>query len=717
MRENLKLTPFTDDDKEAFETIEYQSKLKIDDHIQVDTKKDILELLGRLKEARKPHEGEWKQCDAIYDGDIERIEGQQFNVHYGIMAEKIDNAVNRAEMAFFDGERTFDISPRPDFAKDFKPRKDAQGREMTAADVAQKQSDFLDYKNEEVIKPREQVGLTFHSAFLKGNGWLFGTKKVIRKPVRERRVFKGAPIYTIQLENQQVKVTEQQAKQFTKETGIPFAYSNEGLDNFLTAFPEEEDSSYAKKLHKGKEVKTVASYDDVIYNDPYFEMINLTDIWVDLKVDNLYELAKTKLLVHRKVFTYWELRELEELGEFEDIDKILYKDDKDLKAGKKIPNAENSEFEVYRCTYWMKPTKASKKVERCIIWIAKDREHVIGAERYRHDRVLTEYLPFYVKKKKKGLIQPGVGKDLIDDNIALDLFVNFTLQVLYMHTMITPICETDSETYKQFHNKEFVNGMPLVKGKLDVLDFVNKHMQYPDINSVLALMNKVEQRAGEKSHITHGMTGKESPTDPSAPASKTLALLGEGNFNFKMYINTLAKSFNEIGYMELAMYHQMEKESIDYRGKDRKFDEITRDELVAKTEIQTQALAFAVDKLREKTELIAFYQLMRPEMQDREEINNLLRFITKSWSPKMRSQVDELMPTLDEVQRNKMNIAINAVQSYVQMQKQQEADTGVQPDPSLDQLMQMMEQGLADYANPPSDKEINRREKQAKQGS
>ena len=111
-RENIKLEPFSPKDTKEFEEGIYTQKIKMTDYHKQTLKQEINDIHGVLKTQRGKHEEEWDLCDKIYEGHIDAIEGQQFNVHYGIMAEKIDNAVNRCDMAFFDGERIFDISPR-----------------------------------------------------------------------------------------------------------------------------------------------------------------------------------------------------------------------------------------------------------------------------------------------------------------------------------------------------------------------------------------------------------------------------------------------------------------------------------------------------------------------------------------------------------------------------------------------------------------------------
>lgn len=703
-RENIKLMPFTEGDHEAYELNEYHQKLNLTEYHTKTLKIEIIDMWDQLKTARQPFENEWDLNDSIYDGEMKKLEGQMFNVHYGLMAEKIDNAVNRADMAFFDGERIFDISPRPDF--------EGEG----GSNVAQKQSDMLDYANEEVIKPREQAGLMFHSAFLKGNGWLFATRRVKKQKKRDRQVFKGEPKYTIVVEGQPVEVDEKTAKQHKKDTGQQFSYTNEPLKNFLEEYPDYVDSGYSNKLHEGKEIKIVVTYDEYVYNDPYFECVDLKDFWIDTSVETIFDISETILTVHNKKYTYKELKKLEKDGYFNDVDKVLYETDADETKKQVMANAKTKKYDILRCVYWCKAYETSAEEEKCVFYIAKDRNVMLCGERFEHDRIMTEYLPFYVKKKKKGIYQPGVGKDLVDDNIALDLYMNFTLQMLYLHSVVIPICAEDSPLIEQYHNKELINGRPITKRMTETIDFLNNHMKPPDVMSNLAMMNKMESRGGEKANITHGMTGKESPTDPSAPASKTLALLSEGNFNFQQYIVRLANSFNQIGYIELAIYHQMEKENIKYKDKKKVFKEITRDELVAKTEIQTQAMAFAIDKLREKQELVAFYSLMRPEMRDMEQVNSLRRMIGSAWSPKVRANIDKLFPEMNDVKRDKVKVALQAVDTYVRGIVQQSQATGVPTPIDPQELFGSIQQAVSDYANPPDAKEIKKRQTVSKGG-
>ena len=55
---------------------------------------------------------------------------------------------------------------------------------------------------------------------------------------------------------------------------------------------------------------------------------------------------------------------------------------------------------------------------------------------------------------------------------------------------------------------------------------------------------------------TQLLSGKESPTDPSAPAKKTLALIAQSNMRIEDYIREFKYGFDKLGDVILAMYDQ-----------------------------------------------------------------------------------------------------------------------------------------------------------------
>ena len=64
------------------------------------------------------------------------------------------------------------------------------------------------------------------------------------------------------------------------------------------------------------------------------------------------------------------------------------------------------------------------------------------------------------------------------------------------------------------------------------------------------------------------MSGKESPTDPTAPARKTVALIAQSNMRIEDYIAEFRIGFNMLGDCILDLYDQFGDPQISYEGRE-----------------------------------------------------------------------------------------------------------------------------------------------------
>jgi len=123
---------------------------------------------------------------------------------------------------------------------------------------------------------------------------------------------------------------------------------------------------------------------------------------------------------------------------------------------------------------------------------------------------------------------------------------------------------------------------------------------------------------GDITGVTDLMTGRESASDPRAPATKTIALLNQSGINIKDYIRIYLPSFNLFIEKLFALYYQMSKEGRKFKVQSHSkdvtgsnvFDDISRDQLLARTTVQARAAAFAFDKINEANTDMGAYQIV-----------------------------------------------------------------------------------------------------------
>lgn len=688
--ETKTLTP--QEKKEEAEGIpKYFSELELDDADKQRITKEIIQEFEAIKKERDEAklEEKWQSLDDQYEGNIQESEDRQFNVHKHTTKVKVDAVEGALVEAFLDSDPIYSVSPRPEFAKE-------GGRE-----VCEKQQDFLDCKIDTVIPLKQEMPKVAHSAALKGTGLLKKTHKIVREDRKREEVYEG----------------------------------KEGAKEFRNTWPDEAKKHPAviERLKKGGKVNWVASYKDTLYNDPYPQYVDLKNFFVRLATNGYEGLKTTKLIVEMQEYTWWELKQMENDPDYSffDVDKLQYAWNKDVKRKdrkdgdlKFLSDYKTKKYEIMECVFYFKENETDKDGDEVkgVFWLGKEREVMIGSIYYPYWGLDAYYFPMYIKKKKAGFYQDGIGTDLTPSNIAEDALLNFILEGAWSHNIMTPITDSD-EIERQFLNKEWTHGIPLKKGTNETIDFLNKYKQPFDVKALVLLLQYLVRGDDDVSGVSSLMTGRESEFDPSAPARKTLALLQQSGKNIKRYIYNALPTFNEIGNALLQIYYQISKAGRSYKVRPERvvgenpFSEISRAEMIARTNIESRAMSFDWDKLAQKRESYALYQIIRPELlvaRDPKAVHFLLKLIITSWGPMFKNAVDDILPPLEQLKAEELQMVNQAVVQFIQGQIQKAAVTGQQLEVPLEPLMQLVGQVRKELATSPSKEEIKARERAQK---
>lgn len=693
--------------------------------------KEKKELMKQFNLESDAIEAEWQKEGVVedfdskdnqYEGDLAEIEDQQFNLHTPTTKVKVDTASSAAKKAFLQSDPMFSVTPRPEFAQ--------EGGDRTCKN----QQEYLDYKLDEGEIPfKSPLGKVIHSAAVKGIGILKIPHAIKREKRKRQEYYKGTPIYLVQETNEKgqalepLRLEHDQFTDYLKEHPKPdFAViANKGLEDFLSSYPdaEEKHKGYVKKLAEGKEIEIIVEYEDTTYNDPLPKNVKPQNFRCRLSTDGYEGLKTTRLLYEIEEYTWWELKKEEESGKFFDIDDLKYKHENGTvveRNGKRVKrkNYENETFEILEAVFYHRVDPEDEEETKYRVWIDKETKTIIGITFYPYYAVDCYYIPFYVFDIWDGFLQPGIAKYLTDTNLAQNSMLNFSLEGFWITNMVTPITKSGSEADEQFLAKEFVHGLPITAEPGDI-DFLQKYMRPFDVAGATRLMEVLTRSSDDVSRISSNTTGGESQLDPNAPAQKTIALLKVSGLNIEDYIDNLLKSFNEVGKVILQLTYQMSKEGKKYkiRGKGADFGEISRPEMIARTNIQSQAKAFDFDELNTKRELMAFYQGFRQEpviAQNPEGVYMLMRTIVKKWSPMFRNIVDDLLPAPEEFKQEQLQVAVQAMAIYVKGKLQQAKTTNTSPEFDLDEIVALIAQAQQENVTPPSDEVVAEREKEAK---
>ena len=677
----------------------YFEKIKLSND---DKKRLEKEISAELKEIKAEREKD--KLDDLFDslnnqylGKLKENKARQFNIDRGVTATKVDKIVSDVMKAFTKQDPKFAITPRPELARN-------DGNEL-----CQKQSDFIDDRLDNLPFYDEESKVV-HNAVLKGVGILKITHKVKREPRKRIEKYEGLNELVLNPQTGQPVVNP--------STGKP-QIKNKGLEDFLKAWPDAgkrypnfiRDLIGDGSVGSGSTIELIGRYTETTYNDPYYENIDPKDFYVRKSTRGLEGLRTAKLIVERRKMSYWELKAEEDEDNFYDIEKIFEKT-VGTNGTVDVNDYKQKTFDILECTYEGKEKESDKDEVKMKLWFEEETKVNIGAQLFPWFLIDSEYIPHYIMQKVNGFYQPGIGQRLTNNHVSENAIINFILEGMYLTNMVTPITDSD-EVVAQFEDRKFSHGVPLRVKPADI-DFLQTHMKQIDYQGALGFLAYLAQSDDEKARSvqlgTKGRTGQSV-----VPLGETAMLVAQGAQGIEDFIITLAPAFNEVGYVTLNMYYEISKGNLKYRIKSDRivggediFADISREDLIARTNIAVQAYAFAFDKLKEKQDNVSFMQIFLGQaliQKNPKAVYTILKTAVKSWSPQWRNIVDAILPPMDEMNKQMQQAALKAVGQYIQMKQQQMQQaqiTGQQVQPfNAQELMPLVQQLQAAIASPP----------------
>lgn len=661
----------------------------------------------------------WAALDRQYDGIMKKNSKLSFNLHTHQSKIKTDAIVRALNEAFLDSQPMVDVTPRPEFWKE---------QDKSGDDVCEKQQQFIQYEMEENIQPSADITRVGMCAVKKFVGvmkleWLY--EKELRK--REES-YVG--------ENEIVGVDQQGQPQV----------ENKALKEFEGNYPNWHERGYASlhdRIAKGGTVNLVVEYLDTLYNSAKWRHVSIEDFYVRNSTFYNDGLKKAHLVVERDTMTYWELLKKEKNEEFENVDDIcqMYPTASMSEGGTKI-DYKNNDYSVLEATIYFKLDENDEEETKIKAWFAEidgeqekqtdgQRYELFGAILYPYFAFDIDYKAFYVKLNNDGFYggAKSIMWDLKDSNVAQDAILNLSLHSMYIRNILTPIVKEGSEIEAMFIENRWQDGRPLpVDAMTEKVEDAMAFVQYPQINlqDFLALGAQMQKIDSDVSGVNPGISGRESPSDPHAPATKTIALLNQSGINIKDYIRTFLPSFNAMVSDTLQLYYQMSQEGKKFKVsyKSRKvtgqdaFASITRDEMVARTNIQARASAFAFDKVSEKQDNMMGYQMLATSpvaATQPEAYYKALILALGSISPAWKSFTETDILSPKEFQQKQQQVAVQAVAKLLELKQLQAKVVGGQVPPlNPQEAGAAVTQAQAESANPALAQHVQEQQKKAK---
>ena len=448
---------------------------------------------------------------------------------------------------------------------------------------------------------------------------------------------------------------------------------------------EKEYRAYLRDLEKEPEtgIEIPVEYEDYKFRGVRVDIIDRRDFIIH---KDIIDPEKAKVKGQRFWQSWYEIVARYESGEYgednggESLEALKAKlgGEKDDKE-EKNPDYTKKRLECVKAIYKYDVDDCKKKEEALLITIIKDEEsgveYLLRCENYGFWHGRDFFIPFRIDEGD-GFDGEGFAEKLWDINLYANAAHN---QRIDRGTIANiPFFKGRKGADVEESRLELAKGIVYWLEHPD--DFEQVRIQGAPITDLIAEEQMLERMGELTTKITTSATGKESATDPRAPATKTLALLQQQDIGISDYIDCLDPSFAELAYQILSLYYEFgfndeeEGEGTVIReltGDKYKFEPLTRQELKIKgMEFGLRCSTTGMNELVEEAKFkeIAGLLIQTPEiMQDRVRFWNVIREMVDRSGLEISS---DILPTPEQMEKENLKRIKQALRELVKERMQ-----------------------------------------------
>lgn len=467
------------------------------------------DVLERFESERNRFDGTFTAPDFPYRG--------AFRANYPVTKRKSREVCNKIKAAFIDS----------------KPRWSISSDRLKTTNV-QDIEDYIESKWDYEIHSENDFAQCAFQATLHGTGILVPDWVYIEESQRDVESFSGFDGETFQ--------------------------SLKGMAEFEKLYPDwkEEDSlrKIHRKLENGEDVKLEFSYTTPVQSNPKLTFVSCTDARVYPSVNGFQGLRTTPVYGYIRQFTRAELERLVNDGFIEDDwfqDVLSDRGKAEDSSSKETAKSETDEFDIFIAT--VRTDVVSGEYERFKVWFDTDTEKIIRVQHFPWWYAAPDLIPHYIRHEEPGFFKPGIAEDLKDDHMLLVVILNMFLNGMSMANSLNLKVKLNSPAHKHILARKY---SPHVPTPFEQDGNEVQPMQFPvhQLSSNLEAFELMRRQSDESTQTSALQSGRESPTDPEAPAAKTALLLKQVAPNMREYIRSMQEGFQEDGRWLLWMYYQ-----------------------------------------------------------------------------------------------------------------------------------------------------------------
>lgn len=440
---------------------------------------------------------------------------------------------------------------------------------------------------------------------------------------------------------------------------------------------EKEYRAYIKDLEEEPEtgIEIPVEYEDYKFRGVKVDVIDRRDFIIH---KDIIDPEKAKVKGQRFWQSWYDIVARYESGEYgednggESLKELKHKlgGDKTEKE-KKNPDYTKKRFECNKLIYKYDVDDCKKKEEALLISIIKDGDvtHLLRCENYGFWHGRDFFIPFRIDEGD-GFDGEGFAEKQWDINLYANAAHN---QRIDRGTIANiPFFKGTKESEVAESRLELAKGVVFWMANPE--SFKQVRIQGAPITDLIAEEQMLERMAELTTGITHHATGKESPTDPRAPATKTIALLQQQDIGISDYIDCLDPSFADLAYQILSLYYEFgfndeEGEGTIIRelvGDKYNFKPLSRQELKIKgMEFGLRCSTAGMNELVEEAKFkeIAGLLMQQPEiLQDRTRAWNVIRELVDKSGIQLSS---DIIPTPEQIEKEQLKRIKQALRELV----------------------------------------------------
>jgi hypothetical protein len=599
----------------------------------------VAELSGLVTQAETdmgPKIDQWKRADVNYRGKIpQRTHPWTGASSVGMprIKSKLRVAARRITAAFFRNRPAIPVEPK----------------ESSDVGRVEKIEAFLDHEVRHEIHLRKPIYQIALDAGKYGIGWAKVTFCIEQEPVTEVQVYDGA--------------------------------SPDDQARFMRNFPNahERYPEYAFRVFAGQRVELNVSWKKTVYRGVRVDRIHPKHV---IRPAGYSDWKRLPYIFEKMQKSWYELQEgvQNKMYDKDALDAIKARYENDPKAKDKYEYIKKK-YDVYE-GYWRYSPRGDSLREKCLFTFIPDEHVLLRGIKYPYKHGHPYLVPFEVMPDADNLEGESMAEDMADIQAAETAIINIAI-------------DSDTANYPMYKVRRNQSGamsfdtMTAYPGKvweLDDMDDLQQLQSFTTSANSIALMDRVVRIGDDLTSITELMTGRESSSDPKAPAAKTQMLLERSDEGMSEMTKTFVEGWVEMSFQIIELYSQYGTAGKEFRILNEEGEmafDTAPDDLRVRPDMEPHGGEVMFTQTGKRDTLIALAQFLQQDPTYQQYVIQpspqtwirVLERITENWGAGVAKIVHEVIPTPEQIRQQQIEIQLEALKQHeeqkaAQMQQQ-----------------------------------------------